>query len=413
MKVLSVVLLALLSGPSAALITPRGCGHGRGVAATTRLHSASETTSTSPQTPETKGEKIDSYNLSPDYAAAYAKAEAALSTAIPKKEMLLPLLHFTIEYMAANQASFQAGNQVAAAPEALGRILNAIKLGITHGTGPDKYLFGTSHKALRGDPETEDGNNYDFYAFGCDFFRPVIDVEKSIILGQNNLDKAMEYIAQGENVVFLANHQSEADPQVMSVCLEKAGMGKQAEQIVYVAGHKVTTDALAIPFSMGRNLICIHSKKHIDAEPELKPVKQRQNLSAMGAMLELLKKGGCALWVAPSGGRDRRDLTTREVPPAQFDSKTIDMFRLMGNKSKVKTHYFPLAMVSYELCPPPDFVDPGVGEQRNVRFVPVGINCGDEIMSAGGLDRRHEFCEQAMQTCLDDYEQLIQTLQQQ
>jgi glycerol-3-phosphate O-acyltransferase len=414
MKVLTVVLLVLLSSPGAALIAPRGCNSGRGVAATTRLHSASETTSTSPTpTPETKGEKIDSYNLRPDYAAAYAKAEAALSTAIPKKEMLQPLLHFTIEYLAANQASFQAGNQVADATQAVSRILKAIQLGIAHGTGPNKYLFGSSHKALRGDPETEDGNEYDFYAFGCDFFRPVMDVEKSLVLGQQNLDKAMEYLAQGENVVFLANHQSEADPQVMSVCLEKAGMGKQAEQIVYVAGHKVTTDPLAIPFSMGRNLICIHSKKHIDAEPELKPVKQRQNLSAMGSMLELLKKGGCALWVAPSGGRDRRDLTTREVPPAPFDSKTIDMFRLMGNKSKVKTHYFPLAMVSYELCPPPDFVDPGVGEQRNVRFVPVGIKCGDEIMSAGGLDRRHEFCEQAMQTCLDDYQQLLQALQQQ
>jgi glycerol-3-phosphate O-acyltransferase len=86
------------------------------------------------------------------------------------------------------------------------------------------------------------------------------------------------------------------------------------------------------------------------------------------------------------------------------------MFRLMGNKSKVKTHYFPLAMVSYDLCPPPDFVDPGVGEQRNVRFVPVGIKCGEEVISEGGLDRRQEFCEQAMQTCLDDYKELLLAL---
>jgi glycerol-3-phosphate O-acyltransferase len=217
--------------------------------------------------------------------------------------MLQPLLHFTIEYLAANQASLPGGQiGCADATQAVGRILKAIQLGIAHGTGPNKYLFGSSHKALRGDPETEDGNEYDFYAFGCDFFRPVMDVERSIVLGQQNLDKAMEYLAQGENVVFLANHQSEADPQVMSVCLEKAGMGKQAEQIVYVAGHKVTTDPLAIPFSMGRNLICIHSKKHIDAEPELKPVKQRQNLSAMGSMLELLKKGRMCSFGSPRPG---------------------------------------------------------------------------------------------------------------
>jgi glycerol-3-phosphate O-acyltransferase len=218
---------------------------------------------------------------------------------------------------------------------------------------------------------------------------------------------------KGENVVFLANHQSEADPQVMSICLESVDMEHVGEKLVYVAGHKVTTDALAIPFSMGRNLICIHSKKHIDAEPELKAVKQRQNLSAMGGMLDRLKKGGCALWVAPSGGRDRRDLDgTGKVPPAPFDQKTIDMFRLMGNKSKIPTHFFTLAMVTYDLCPPPDTVEAGVGEQRNVRYVPVGIHCGEELSSEGGLEKRHEFAEAAMNECVQNYDALVAAMEE-
>jgi glycerol-3-phosphate O-acyltransferase len=79
----------------------------------------------------------------------------------------------------------------------------------------------------------------------------------------------------------------------------------------------VTTDALAIPFSMGRNLICIHSKKHIDADAGKKGEKQRQNLQSMSAMLELMKAGGLGIWVAPSGGRDRRDVETGEVPVAK------------------------------------------------------------------------------------------------
>jgi 1-acyl-sn-glycerol-3-phosphate acyltransferase len=54
----------------------------------------------------------------------------------------------------------------------------------------------------------------------------------------------MDQAGRGENVVFFANHQSEADPQVMSVMLEKAGYKKEAEQVIYVAGHKVTTDPL-------------------------------------------------------------------------------------------------------------------------------------------------------------------------
>merc|ERR1712165_315958 len=116
---------------------------------------------------------------------------------------------------------------------------------------------------------------------------------------------------------------------------------------------------------MGRNLICIHSKKHIDADPETKPFKSKQNLLAMNGMPKKMKKGGSIIWVAPSGGRDRRDLDSGKVPVAPFDQKTIDMFRLMGNKSKQPMHYYAFSMVTYDLCPPPDFVDVGTGEQRN------------------------------------------------
>ena len=43
-----------------------------------------------------------------------------------------------------------------------------------------------------------------------------MDKEESIVLGQENLAKAMEQAKKGENVVFFANHQSEADPQVVA-----------------------------------------------------------------------------------------------------------------------------------------------------------------------------------------------------
>lgn len=85
---------------------------------------------------------------------------------------------------------------------------------------------------------------------------------------------------------------------MLSVLLETIDKGEDAARIVYVAGHKVTTDTLAIPFSMGRNLICIHSKKHIFADPETQPMKQKQNLQAMSGMLEMMR-------------RDRRDVETK------------------------------------------------------------------------------------------------------
>ena len=165
---------------------------------------------------------------------------------------------------------------------------------------------------------------------------------------QDNFKKAMDQIKNGDNVVFLANHQSEADPQVLSILLESIGYSKEAADIFFVAGHKVRTDPLAIPFSMGRNLLCIHSKKHMEADKESLPMKQRENLMAMSAMLEMLKIGGHCLWVAPSGGRDRRNVETGGVPVAEFDRKTVDMFRLMATKSKKPCHFYPMAMVSLD-----------------------------------------------------------------
>lgn len=351
--------------------------------------------------------------LSPEYSAAFQKAEATVSAVLKdtKPEMLPGLVHFCKEYLTAHQESNAKNKDEKSSPEqALNRILEGVQYGFKFGMGPEKFAFGVTHEALRGDAEKEDGNEIDFYEWGSEFFRGLIDKEASKIMGMDNLKQALELADKGENVVFFANHQSEADPQVVSILLERAGLAKGAEKFYYVAGHKVTTDPLAIPFSMGRNLICIHSKKHIDADPETKGVKNRQNLSAMGGMLERLKKGGCILWVAPSGGRDRRDLETGKTPIAPFDSKTLDMFRLMGSKSKKPTHYFPLAMVTYEVCPPPDFIEAGVGEKRNFRFTPVGINVGEEIPSEGGLEKRQQFNEKCYASAQEEYGKLRESL---
>ena len=71
-------------------------------------------------------------------------------------------------------------------------------------------------------------------------------------------------------------------------------------------------------------------------------------MAAMNTMLAGLKEGGMAIWVAPSGGRYQREVTTGKTPIAPFDPKTVDMFRLMGNKSRVPTHFHPMSMVSYK-----------------------------------------------------------------
>jgi glycerol-3-phosphate O-acyltransferase len=391
------VLLFVVSSATAFLTNPRYVG-------STQCFSSANPVDSSVKTSDAEND------LLPEYQEALDEATATVSAAVEKSNpKLLPsLMHFCKEYISASQTSnMKTKDDISSPKMALKRILEGVQFGFKFGMGPNKMTFGAMHDALRGDPEKEDGNKIDFYTWGCDFFRPFIDLDESKMLGMENLQKVVAQIEAGENVIFLANHQSEADPQVVSIMLEKAGFAEQAEKVVYVAGHKVTTDPLAIPFSMGRNLVCIHSKKHIDADPDTKSVKTRQNMAAMSSMLGKLKKGGCVLWVAPSGGRDRRDVKTGKTPMASFDPKTIDLFRLMGNKSKMPTHYYPFAMVSYELCPPPDFIEAGVGEQRNFRFVNVGIKVGDELVSPpGGMELRHEFSERAYAETLKDYYEL-------
>eukprot|EP00566_Odontella_aurita_P036581 CAMPEP_0113525572 /NCGR_PEP_ID=MMETSP0015_2-20120614/240_1 /TAXON_ID=2838 /ORGANISM="Odontella" /LENGTH=437 /DNA_ID=CAMNT_0000423761 /DNA_START=329 /DNA_END=1642 /DNA_ORIENTATION=- /assembly_acc=CAM_ASM_000160 len=384
-----------------------------GVTTTKHMSSPTAAASSSAKAPSepASSEGGGDTNLGGHFLAARDQLVQNIVAAVETPSMAHMLEHFTTEYFTAMQHSYEAGNTEYTPQESAARFSKALELGMKYGMGPDRYTFGVKHTALRGrDPDLEDGNTYDYYKFGCDFFRGAMDVDNSVVLGADNLKKAFAQVEAGENVVFFANHQSEADPQVFSCLLEKAGYGEEGAEVAYVAGHKVTTDTLAIPFSMGRNLLCIHSKKHIDADPEMKGVKQKQNMLAMSAMLGMMRKGGASLWVAPSGGRDRRNVDTGEIPIANFDQKVIDMFRLMGNKSKVPTHYYPLAMVSYDLCPPPDFVEAGVGEDRNVRFCPVGIACGDELENVGGVETRHKFTELAQEKTDEGYHAILAQL---
>lgn len=45
-----------------------------------------------------------------------------------------------------------------------------------------------------------------------------------------------------------------------------------------LAGDRVVADPLCKPFSMGRNLFCVHSRKRMDDIPELKAEKMVHSL---------------------------------------------------------------------------------------------------------------------------------------
>lgn len=232
---------------------------------------------------------------------------------------------------------------------------------------------------------------FDYYSFGLEFVRPMVDISRSHVYGIAELDAINEQLMRGENVILFGNHQSEFDPQILSLLLEKSHP-KIAQEIIFVAGHRVTTDPIAIPFSLGRNLLCIYSKKRIDHPPEEKEKKLLHNTKTMALMHAMLSKGGVCIYVAPSGGRDRPN-AAGQVEVAPFDGASVEMFSLMARKAKTPTHFYPLTLDTFQLLPPPVTLVQDLGEIRILNYTPLQAHFGpqihfDAIPRPASLDKR-------------------------
>ena len=218
---------------------------------------------------------------------------------------------------------------------------------------------------------------FDYYQFGIDFFRPLVDKDHSTLSGRDHLRRIASQLAAGENVIFLANHQSEADPQIISILLEDE-WPELGKEMIFVAGERVIADPMTAPFSMGRNLLCIYSKRHIEHPPERKAAKVLHNRKTMERMADLLGEGGHAIYVAPSGGRDRPNASGK-VDVAPFDPQSIEMFRLMAQRAARPTHFYPMALATYNVMPPPEKVEIELGEPRILRRCPVHLAIGEGL----------------------------------
>lgn len=233
----------------------------------------------------------------------------------------------------------------------------------------EPFLFPPYHKRIL--------SPFNYYQFGIDLLKPLVDLPRSQVLGLEFLPSIIEGIKEGRNAIFLANHQTEADPHAISILLEKIAP-QFAEEMIFVAGERVITDPLAIPFSMGRNLLCIYSKRYIDNPPEQKLKKQLHNKRTMELMSELLSEGGKAIYVAPSGGRDRPNQNgIVEVSP--YDPQSIEMLYLMAQRAKHPTDFFPMALKTYALVPPPETIQTELGELRLAKRADIHLSFGKKI----------------------------------
>ncbi len=254
------------------------------------------------------------------------------------------------------------------------------------------YEFPSYHRAIR--------TPYDYYQMANMYIGCLIDFDRSILRFPERWSTIQQQLDRGENVILFANHQSEGDAAFIPLLTEIShpGLGRR---VTYVAGDRVVTDLLAKPFSMGKDLLCVHSKKHMDDVPEEKTKKMKQNLATIKEMQRLLNKGGMLIWIAPAGGRDRRKADGSLVPD-KFDPQAIEMMRKLGTKSSAaKTHFYPLAMATYDIMPPPAASEKAIGEERIVNFTGAGLSLGEEV-DVNGMDAG-ELSEFIWRQVVDEY----------
>ncbi|ONK55761.1 uncharacterized protein A4U43_C10F720 [Asparagus officinalis] len=232
------------------------------------------------------------------------------------------------------------------------------------------FEFSSHHVAIR--------EPFDYYMFSQNYIRPLIDFRNSYVGNISLFHEVNQKLQQGHNIILISNHQSEADPAVISLLLERTHpcIG---EKMTYVAGDRVIVDPLCKPFSMGRNLLCVYSKKHMDDDPKLTESKKKANTRTLKELALLLRAGSQLIWIAPSGGRDRPDPHTGEWSPAPFDASSVDNMRRLLEYSNVPGHIYPLALLCYEIMPPPPQVEKHIGERRKISFHGVGLSIAPEL----------------------------------
>lgn len=252
-------------------------------------------------------------------------------------------------------------------PEAFERLKQYLHFVRENAENP--FPFEPYHTAVR--------TPFDYYRFAIEMVAALVDTNHSSLLGEKTVETIEQQLAAKENVILLANHQSEADPQALAILLQKK-YPTLAKTMIFVAGDRVTTDPIAIPFSMGCNLLCIFSKRHIENPPEKKEAKLAHNQKTMRVLRSLLEQGGACIYVAPSGGRDRKN-GSGAVEVAPFDGDSIELFYLISKKAKRPTHFYPLSLATYGILPPPPAIEKELGEVRTVNWCPIHAHFLEEI----------------------------------
>lgn len=78
---------------------------------------------------------------------------------------------------------------------------------------------------------------------------------------------------------------------------------------------------------------------------------------------------------------------------APFDVSSADNIRRLSDHSRVQGHIYPLALLCYNIMPPPPEVEKEIGERRMISYHGLGLSVSQEINFsevASGIDSPEE-----------------------
>jgi glycerol-3-phosphate O-acyltransferase len=215
-----------------------------------------------------------------------------------------------------------------------------------------------------------------YYDLGLEIARPLV---RDAIIQENPeiLHEVKKALEAGENVIFAANHQTELEPQILSLACDQIEKDF-FKNTFFVAGERVTTDPIAAPLSRGRNLFCIYAKRYVSDNKEEEIDRRMHNLKTIKQIKELLNKGGICIYVALGGGRDRPD-ADQMVQLTKFDPSSVGLFTLLAQTAKRPTHIYPLVIESFNVLPPPVNIQKALGERRWTGGGDVRVKFGERF----------------------------------
>ncbi|CRG97572.1 glycerol-3-phosphate 1-O-acyltransferase, putative [Plasmodium gallinaceum] len=217
------------------------------------------------------------------------------------------------------------------------------------------------------------------YEWSLKFWSQLIDEKNSKFMGIENIKKIEKWKEEGHNTIIFGNHHIEADANIIKYFFDIHGSQNISRNMIFIGGHKIRVDPLSRPFSVAANLLCIYSKKYIENPPHLKEEKILFNHKSLNALKNLLNEGKQIIWLAPSGGRDRKS-SDGNIKISPFDPKIIQTFNIFAKRSKVKTHFVGLALYTYNICPPPNTIDiDEIEKTRSCSYTSVSLNLGEDL----------------------------------